>query len=149
MAAIGAYLVVVHWTPERQIRNRQASFLKAVSSRDWLDCQRLMADDYRDQWGFGRDQMIDGLRQVSAHFFVFSVTGEPSDLQVEEAEAILQSKIRMDGSGPGAGTSIPGSINRLKTPFIFTWIKVGEAPWAWKLQRIENEDFKIPRGMAF
>jgi len=69
-----------------------------------------------------------------------------SELSILGREGRYTARIRLEGSPVGPGSLIRSETNRLETPFVFVWKRVGPFPWQWRLAGLENAGLTSLRG---
>ncbi len=142
LVAWGLWLLWL-WQPERQVRLHTSHFLKKVEQRDWKTVPTFMADDFSDRWGHDKASAIDDAKQVFSQFIFVTLENRTDRCDVRDHEATANTKIKISGNGSGVAQLVMERVNGLQQPFVFTWRKVGSAPWEWQLTRIDQSELNI------
>jgi hypothetical protein len=141
MLAGAIFLLVQHWAPLRVVERQHARLIDAIERRSAKRLDRLLAESYRDQWDFDREQAALALSDIGSQFFVLTVT--PVDAVTERneaAEITVRHRVEVQGQGSPIASEILRTANRLKAPFEFRWRRQSLWPGDWKLVSIANPD---------
>ncbi|MDF1825310.1 MAG: hypothetical protein P1U68_11750 [Verrucomicrobiales bacterium] len=144
MVSIAALLILaalVLWEtrPSNMIAKKQDSLIRGIEKRSPSRIERLLAEDYLDRWGFDRNAAAEAVVDVGSQFLTLVLTLEEMTVDRDEGRAVVKAFLRVSGKpiGPG-GNEVTRRLNRLKTPFEFTWEKQSFLPASWRLVQIEN-----------
>jgi len=130
--------LLVHWQPGRTIKRQQASLIRSIEARKPARFQRLLANDYKDRWGFGPENLAEAVLDVNSQFLTMRLTPEDSALEVSGKDALVTVRLKVGGTPIGAGAQIVQLFNRLEEPFVFKWEKQSFLPSSWRLVSVEN-----------
>ncbi|MCB1238018.1 MAG: hypothetical protein KDM91_23325 [Verrucomicrobiae bacterium] len=145
-AAIVAVYLAVHWSPARVVARKQAALMTALDKRGDRRMERLIAEDYADDWGLKRGDLVRGFLELGGQFFVFHVAPDGEFEQtVADGRATVSARLTLSGNGSPIAQEIMRVANRLEAPFVFTWEKRGFWPGDWRLTRLANED--VPKSL--
>lgn len=133
-------LAVVHWSPKRVVERKQAAFIVALEDRSQRKLRRLVSTEYRDRWGFDRDDVITSILDVGGQFFILAVIPSETGFEVEKRSVTVTSRLEISGSGSPIANQAIRTANRLKRPFRFTWRKESFWPGDWNLAELDNPD---------
>lgn len=139
-AFVIAFLAIRHWSPTRVVERKQAALVAALERRSNKHLDRLLSENYSDQWGFDREDVKLAMGDIGSQFIILNLV--PQDPALTVADGIGESVMRFEASGNGSPLAhqIIREINQLETPFLFRWEKLGFWPGDWHLVRIENPD---------
>ena len=124
------YLVGYRWRPAVQIQFKQRALLEAVhdnSSRKW---DRLISNDYADDWGLTKGDASNGFKELRKQFFFLDLNTSEMSVSVDGDEGQFSAKLEVLGRGTPIGEGIKGIANGLDAPFVFVWRKESKAPWS-------------------
>lgn len=141
---LGIWLVNL-WDADNQVRLRSRHLLHQVERRNWDAVGNFVADNYRDDWGDDRAQLLNRLRLVGRFFFDLTITSSDERLRVKTPDATWSARVHIDGRGEAAA-EVGSRVNNLTTPFVLHWRRESWKPWDWKLVQVENPELEIPRG---
>ena len=105
--------------------------------------------DYKDRFGHTRETALGNLKDVLRHFFVLGIRSQGSQMQLTHDTATITTNLTLTGTGSAATEWITQEVNRLPTPWTFTWQKASFWPWDWQLTKVDNEGLVIPSGTVF
>jgi len=143
LAALLGLVILIVWQsrPARVVADRQADLIEGVERRSAGRLERLVADDYRDRWGFDADDAVTAIVDVGGTFLTLVVTNEERALRIEDDRAVVTARFTVGGKPIGpAGHRVTRRINQLDEPFTFTWERQNFLPWSWRLVEIDNPD---------
>lgn len=133
------------FAPDRQLARAQTRLLSAVEGRDWKKAESMMADDYRDAWGFDRTRAIQLGSELLQHFFVLGIESGGTMLEISDTSGTVRSVIRFSGNGTAIAQAVLAEANLLESPFEFTWRRVSWKPWDWKLVSVDQPEMPVAR----
>ncbi|EDY16841.1 conserved hypothetical protein [Chthoniobacter flavus Ellin428] len=137
------------WQPERQVRLHTTQFLKKVQQRNWKAVPAFMADDFSDRWGHNKAAAVEDAEQVFSQFLFLTIENRTEQCEVHGREGTTSTWIKISGNGSAIAQLVMERVNGLQKPFIFTWRKVGSAPWEWQLTHIDQPELNIDPGAGF
>lgn len=121
------------------VAKKQASLIDGIERRSPARIERLVAEDYADDWGFSREDAVEAVVDVGSQFLVLVVTEEDKATVLGDGEATVSAKLIFGGKPVGpVANEVMRRLNGLKEPFVFTWKKESFLPAGWRLVRIEN-----------
>lgn len=121
------------------VEKKQASLIEGIERRSPARIERLVAEEYSDDWGFSREDAVEAVVDVGSQFLVLVVTEEDKTTVLGEGEAKVSAKLIFGGKPVGpAANEVMRRLNGLKEPFVFTWKKESFLPASWRLVRMEN-----------
>ncbi len=126
--------------PGRRLARCQEQFLEAAGKRNWKAVRELMAEDYRDQWGYDREQAIAQASEALQNFLTLEITGEDTSMQRDGREATVSARLRMAGRGNAIGEEILSRANSMESHFQFAWKRKSWKLWDWKLVFISQPE---------
>lgn len=125
--------------PSAMLQRRQAALLEGVEKASPGRIQRLVADNYKDRWGFGREDLVTSIVDGGSQFLVLEITVENSELTFEGSRASYQAKLSFEGKPIGpAGIEVMRHLNSLKDSFTFVWEKKSFLPSSWRLVEVRQ-----------
>ncbi|MEX2578231.1 MAG: hypothetical protein WD342_04170 [Verrucomicrobiales bacterium] len=134
-------VVALQWRPAKLVAKRQASLIEGIERRSAPRLQRLLADGYRDRWGFSADDAVESIVDVGSQFMTLVVTTEEQKLERDGERVVVTAILRVGGKPIGPiGGNVVRRANRLEAPFEFTWEKQTFLPSSWRLIKIDNAD---------
>lgn len=146
IASIAAFVLLTVWVlwetrPSNMIAKKQAALISGIEKRSPSRIERLLAEDYSDRWGFDRNDAAEAVVDVGSQFLTLVLTPEEMTVDRVEDRAVVTTRLRVSGKpiGPG-GNEVTRRLNRIETPFEFTWVKQSFLPASWRLVQIENVD---------
>ena len=142
-------LLALHWRPGRQVRLHQQHFLRAVEDRNWKKVSAFVAPDFKDRWRQTRSIVLARLPQVFANFLVCGIESSDSLLLWQDGTGVVQSRIRIVGSGGPIAQYIMEEAANLKQPFSFIWRHQSWKPWDWTLVEVDQPELQIPEDTEF
>jgi hypothetical protein len=132
--------VVYAWTwtdPERGLERRWGRLLKAMEARDWERFQAFLAADYRDGFGYDREQLVRFAQPVFQRFVRISISRRGSVVEVDGDRGVTRARIIISGNGDAFAQQIMRGSRMLETPTEFIWRRTGR-PWEWELVSLRN-----------
>lgn len=127
--------------PSRVLEKRQASLIEGIEKRSASRIGRLVSDDYSDRWGFTREDSIEAILDVGSQFFSLVLFSKNQQISVDGDWAVIRVHLELSGKPVGpAGNEATRRLNRLESPFEFTWKKQSFLPTSWELVMIENAE---------
>jgi len=129
---------LIHWSPQRQLELKQEGFIRALEKHNGKKLLPYLAEDYRDQWEFDRDDAALAVSDVGRHFMILAVKSFETDYQIEGRQAVVETKLQLSGSGSFIANEVIRVVNRQKEAFIFTWKRQNFWPGSWRIVRVEN-----------
>ncbi len=139
---LGLFLVW-YWQPERQVRLHQKALLSAVEDRDWEDVGELMAADYSDRWRHDKEFVLREAREVFRQFIAVQLTGEETDLIMEEGTGEVKTRLKLIGRGGPVAEFAMSRVNVMQQPWSFRWVKQSAWPWDWQLVSVDQPELDL------
>jgi hypothetical protein len=136
------------WQPELQVRLHQKHFLQAVERRNWDAVEKFLADDYADRWEHDKAFVVSASREVFRQFLFLTVEHRIESCVVEGADGVARVTVKITGSGGPVAQYVVSTVNALREPFVFSWVRRGR-PWDWQLIRFEQRELKLDQAPAF
>ncbi|MCB1232837.1 MAG: hypothetical protein KDN19_21510 [Verrucomicrobiae bacterium] len=131
-------LMVRHWSPSHVIERQQRALINALQDRSPKKLDRLLADNYLDQWEFDREKIKLALQDFGSQFIILTLITEESETTRSDENATIMTRLNVSGNGSPLAHEMIRTANQLKEPFVFYWEKQSAWPGDWKLVRIEN-----------
>jgi hypothetical protein len=142
--ALAIFLVRL-WQPEAQVRKHSEHLLEAVMDHDWDRFDRMVADEYRDQWGHDRATVLERTKMVAHYARGLQIHAIGSNVQVENRSAKWRAYISIDGAKDDEGIAMMKErLSTVKTPFELEWRRNSGKPWDWKLVGVRNPQLELP-----
>lgn len=151
LAALGLVWVVWLvrlWSPDRQAELHTLNLLARASRQDWSAVGEMMAPDYRDAWGHGKEKAMTDAEEFGRHFFSLRIGPvEPLAVRSEKGTATVSARLGVYGSGTPMAHAVIEAVHELEKPFVFLWRKSGSWPWQWALAELGQEELaaRYPR----
>lgn len=136
------------WSPVRQVELHTVNLLDRASRQDWVAVGLMMAPDYRDAWGHGKERALSDADEFGRHFFSLRIgPSEPLTIESTTGEATVRARLGLYGSGTPLAQAIIEAVHELEKPFVLRWRKSGPWPWQWALTALEQEELaaRYPR----
>jgi len=147
--ALWALWLLWLWQPDRQVRLHTTHFLKKVERRNWDAARAFMAEDFSDRWGHNKTTALEDGRQVFAQFLFLTIENQIVNCEVQDGTEVAHTVLKIKGQGGAVAPFVMQAVNDLHEPFVFTWRRMGAAPWNWQLVRIDQSELKIDEERAF
>jgi hypothetical protein len=142
--ALGVFLIRL-WQPEQQARKHSEHLLQAIMDHDWDRFDRMVADDYRDQWGHDRATVLERTKMVAQYARGLRINAIGSNVQVENRTAHWRAYISIEGDKDNEAIALMKErVNTIKTPFELEWRRNSGKPWDWKLVAVRNPQLELP-----
>ncbi len=140
LLALLCWFLLPFLIPSRGLDRAWSHLIDAIEDRDDAALKTLLADDYRDGFGFDREQVIGLFDQASRQFIALGIRRERPSINIESSRlANTSAVVRINGNGtPFAHMIVQGSAG-VTTPTIFKWRRNSWKPWDWQLTSIENQ----------
>lgn len=134
------YLLVV-LRSSAVLERKQAALLDGIERRNQARILRLVSREYTDRWQFQREEIAESLVDVGRQFLTLMLSREGEHWEREGDTATLSVHWKIDGKalGPGAQEAMR-ILNRIESPFEFTWKKESFLPSSWKLIQVEQKE---------
>lgn len=155
LIALAAVAIVVflfvqnqRWSGEAGAERAHRKFLGYVSDRRWGKCQRMIAADYSDRWGFDRKQISLALKDVGRQFtFALEVDWETKSISENQGLYDIVGIAQFDGKGnPAVDLILRETKSYAAHPYTFRWKRDGLLPWKWKLDMLDHPKAEVPPG---
>lgn len=143
VAAAGVVLlgwVVWELSPGRQLEKAFFRLITAAENRDWKTVRTLMADGYRDQWGFDREESVRLASEVLGQFLALQIDCEDLRSSRQGDTALVETRLRLRGRGNAVGEALMQRANTLQDDFRFAWRRESWKPGTWKLVSISQNE---------
>ena len=138
---VGIVFVALQLRPSKVIAKKQADFIAAIEKRNSARIGRFLAEGYSDRWGFDRDKAVVAIADVASPFMALSLTEEDQTMTIDGGEAEVSVRLTASGTPIGPlGGEVVRRMNRLQSPFVFTWEKQSALPMSWRIVRMDNEE---------
>lgn len=89
---------------------------------------------------------MKNLREVFRQYFALTIRTQGSQIDITGNRATVTTNLTVTGTGTGFVEVISSEVNRLPTPWVFTWQKNSVWPWDWRLVHADNAGLTIPGG---
>lgn len=139
---IGLYLVWL-WQPERQVRLHTRHLISEIEQKDWPAVRAFIAEDYHDDWGHDREELLHRIREVVRYTRNFQISWNQERIELERQRGTWSATIKVEGEGDVVGM-IKERLNAVATPFELDWRRMSARPWDWKLTLVTNPGLSIP-----
>ena len=121
----------------------------ALENRNWGKVEGQFCESYSDRFGHTRATAIKDLQDVLRQFLALTIKTQGSQTVIIGDTATVTVHLTMTGTGTGATEWITNEVNRLPTPWVFTWQKTEVFPWSWKLAKVDNAELTPPDRSVF
>lgn len=125
--------------PERQVRRAQKRLIAAIESRDFAAFERLLSDDYSDQWGHNKAIVVSQTQDVFRQFLFLSIATAEKSLEFQGHAWVVREKITVNGTGGPLANYAKDEVNRLLEPFAVTWRQNG-GPTKWVVSKVAQPE---------
>jgi hypothetical protein len=130
---------------EAQAEKRKERFRQAIETKNVSKVMGMVSDAYRDQWGFGPDELRRVFNDITAQFLTVRITFSDESLERRGREIIFKARARVDGQPLTPIGSMMSSVTaQQREPFVMTWRKEGWWPWTWRLAHVANAGLELP-----
>ena len=143
VVAAGVVLLVwAFWelSPGRQLEKAFTRLITAAENRDWKTVRAIVADDYRDQWGFDREESVRLASEVLGQFLALKIDCEALRSSRQGDAALVETRLRLRGRGNAVGEALMQRANDLQDDFRFAWRRESWKPWSWKLVSLSQNE---------
>lgn len=141
---LGIYLAQL-WTAERQVELHGHNFLEAIEESDARALHEFLADDYEDDWGHDKTRVLSRLKQVVPYARNGRLVAREETVQITGSEGEWRARIAIDAEGNELTAPLIGYVNGVSEPWRLQWRRESWKPWDWKLVRVSNPGFEMPR----
>jgi hypothetical protein len=141
--ALGVYLIFL-WLPERQIRRHAENLFHAIENKDWARMAEFFGNDYHDQWGYDRADVLEHSREVFQFLRDLRIDRSRIVIRIDGRTAYWIGSIDLLAEEGEFSRAIKERIHSLREPFTLEWHRVSAKPWDWKLVRVSNPELDIP-----
>jgi len=130
--------ILIHFSSQRQLELKQERFIRALEKHHGKKILPYLAEDYKDQWDFDRDDAVLAVSDVGAHFMILTVKSFETIIQIEGRDAVVTTRLQLSGRGSPVANEVIRVVNRQKEAFVFTWKRQSFWPGSWRIVRVEN-----------
>lgn len=141
--AFGVYLIWL-WLPEHQIQRHSENLFHSIENKDWARLAEFIANDYHDQWGHDRAQVLERSHEVFQFIRDLRINMSPVAIRIDGHTAYSTGRINISAEESEISGMIKERVNSLKEPFTLEWRHGSAKPWDWKLVRVSNPKLEIP-----
>jgi hypothetical protein len=134
------------WQPERQITRHTENLFRSIEHGNWEHTGAFISDDYHDQWGHDRVQMLERVRAIFRSLRGVKINHPPAAVRIYDSRATWIGKVTIEAEENEFAGLIKDRVNSVTTPFELEWRHVSSKPWDWKLVRVANSGLEIPAG---
>lgn len=131
--------------PERRLQRAWHRLLATVEARNVTGLRRILADDYRDRWGYDRRGLSEDARLAFFQFRHLEIRTEQVQVRRAGDSAIITAMIRIEADGGGQVPAARAAVNALFTPFTFEWRREPGLVGAWRLVRFDHPELDLTR----
>lgn len=135
------------FSPGRQLERAFDRLIGATENRDWKKVGKLMADDYRDQWGQNREEAVNTGSQILRHFIAFEIVVDRQSVEREGRQATISARLRLEGRGTAIAEMVMQGANALQDDFQFAWRRKSWKSWDWKLVSVNQPEIEFDPSM--
>jgi len=151
-AALSVFFFVQNqrWSGAAGAERAHKKFLGYIESRRWGKCERMVADDYSDRWGFGRREISLALQDVGRHFiFTLRFDWETQSVTHRDDGYDIVGTAHLRGRGnPAVEIILRKARSFAEQPYTFRWKRTGAMPWSWELETLDHPQAAPPPGYA-
>lgn len=138
-ALLALWLALPFLIPSRGLDRAWDRFIAAVENRDSEALRELIAEDYRDGFGQGRDDAIALFEQAAGQFVSLDIRRLRPVVHAESARlGSTEAVIRVGGHGTPLAQMIVRGSGLIDAPTTFRWRRTGWQPWRWRLTFMDN-----------
>ena len=141
---LGIYLAQL-WTPERQVELHIRNFLEAIEESDARALGGFLADTYQDEWGHDKAVVLSRLKQVVPYARNGRLVPREEVVRISGNKGEWQARIAIEAEANELTAPLIGYVNGVTEPWRLHWTRQSWKPWDWKLVRVSNPGFEIPR----
>lgn len=129
--------------PERQVRRAEKRLVTALEKRDFDAFQRLLADDYSDQWGHNKTNVVSLATEVFQQFLFLTIQREEMSVDSRDGNWVVSEKMKLQGTGGPLAAHIQAEAAKLTKPFQITWRNDG-GPTRWVVVFVTQPELEMP-----
>ncbi len=144
LAVVAGGILAWHWSPSRQTRLHQAHLFTALENRDWKSAASFLSPQYRDRWNQTKPRLLTRLPQAFQDFLACGILAEERSLARHGSAVLIQSRVRIVGSGGPIAQFLINQSETLTEPFTLTWQQASWRPWDWALTSADQPQLEIP-----
>ena len=148
LVVLGIYVAQL-WTPERQVELHSVHLLEAVEESDWADVAEFLAESYQDDWGHDKAVLLSRLRQTLRYARGGQLAVREASVRATDDEGEWRGRISIEAEANELTAPLIGHFNAVPEPFVLKWRRESGKPWDWKLVRVSNPSFEIPREVGW
>ena len=140
-----AWFLAQGLTLEAQAEKRKERFREALEEKNVGKAMAMVSAEYRDQWGYGPEEVGRVFRDVTAQFLTLRVTFSDEKFERRGREIVFTARVRLDGQPlTPIGSMMSSYAAEQREPFVMTWRKEGWWPWTWRLGHVANAGLEPP-----
>src|SRR5690349_10015935 len=80
-----------------QLEHRQKLLLKAIDNRDTSDLKDLVSENYADDWGFKKDDILLAMDDITMQFAPLEILTHEETWTRSESDATYSARVRLGG----------------------------------------------------
>lgn len=143
IVAIGLFLFRL-WQPDVQVRKHSTHLTDAIAHKTWAKFASFIGQDYHDQWGNDRAEVLERTREVFSYLRDVRISAIGSNVRFENGIGYWRASIIIEGAEDNELMAIvKARVNTLQTPFELEWHRMSGKPWDWKLVAVRNPELNV------
>ena len=146
--AAGVYLFQL-WSAERQIELHSLHLLEALEENDASGISDFVAETYQDDWGHDKALLLERLRQIAPSGRDGRLVVRDAAAQANGGEGEWRARITIETDANELTAPMIERVNSVPEPFVLRWRRESWKPWDWKLARVSNPSFELPRELRW
>lgn len=148
LLGVGVLLIAAltwHLQPERRLVRSWHKLIDVVEARHARALGALLADDYRDRWGYTKPTLVADARLAFHHFDSLEIEVDQQQFALEGDRATITAILRVEVRGTQRAAQARVATNALFSPFTFEWRRSDAFPWGWQLVRFDQAELDLDR----
>ena len=146
--AVGIYLFQL-WTPQRQVELHSRGLLAAIEDNDGAELSQFLADTYQDDWGHDKALVLSRLKQVVRYARGGQLVPHNATVQTSDTSGEWRGRITIEAEANELTAPLLNHVNAVTDPWVLQWQRQSWKPWDWKLVRVSNPGFELPRQLGW
>lgn len=143
LGAIAIIWLVVEMQPRHQAAKAFDTLIASAEARNWKSFRSVISNQYRDQWGMGADQLVEGASEALRQFFTLDIQMTQPQLTVVGNSAEVRCRPRLTGTGTPLAQMLVDRSAALQQDTVLTFRRESWKPWDWKLVSVAQPEVDL------
>ncbi len=140
LLAMLAIFVLGFADPATHLEKKFARLVRAVEKGDKNRFASLVSDDYRDDWGFAKADLVDAVERMREHFVFLQIDHDSTEVRVSGNEGVISTHFQLSGRGGPLAQVVIDRANEIQTPTELRWHRPSWRPWHWVLVSVRQPE---------